>query len=252
MSAYPTPRLLPMGDAAWTLELGAQVDADVNARCAAIAQALEQRQRAGGLQGVRDIVPTFRSVTVLFDPLQANAQALGETLLHLATTPNVVPISGCVWRLPVCFDEDYAPDLSNTAQLLGLSPQALVEALLAQSLRVYAMGFLPGFAYLAQLPRTLKTSRLAVPRKRVPAQSLAIADDMACIYPWDSPGGWNLIGCMPLPLFDKHGGGNAALLSAGDTVGFEAINSCELQALQRAKLSVADTRAHYARDALTV
>ena len=82
MSAYPTPRLLPMGDAAWTLELGAQVDADVNARCAAIAQALEQRQRAGGLQGVRDIVPTFRSVTVLFDPLQANAQALGETLVH--------------------------------------------------------------------------------------------------------------------------------------------------------------------------
>ena len=241
-----------MGDAAWTLELGAQVDADVNAQCAAIAQALEQRQRAGTLQGVRDIVPTFRSVTVLFDPLQADAQALGNTLLQLATTPNVAPASGLVWRLPVCFDEEYAPDLINTAQLLGMSPQALVDAVLAQSLRVYAMGFLPGFAYLAQLAHTLKTSRLAVPRKRVPAQSLAIADDMACIYPWASPGGWNLIGCMPLTLFDKHGGNHAALLSAGDAVGFMAVDSQELQALQRAKLSVADARAQYARRALSV
>jgi KipI family sensor histidine kinase inhibitor len=241
-----------MGDAAWTLELGAQVDADVNAQCAAIAQALAHRQRAGELQGIRDIVPTFRSVTVLFDPMQVDAQSLGNTLLQLAATPNVAPASGLSWQLPVCFDDDYAPDLANTAQRLSLSPQALVDAVLAQSLRVYAMGFLPGFAYLAQLPHALKTSRLAAPRNRVPAQSLAIADDMACIYPWVSPGGWNLIGCMPLQLFDKHAGNHAALLSAGDTVSFVAVNSQELQALQRAKLSVADVRAQYARSALTV
>ena len=247
MVAHKTARLLPMGDAAWTLELGTQVDLCVNTQCAAVADAVEQLVQRGDLLGVLDVVPTFRSVTVLFDPLKADAQRLGETLLQLACTPNSASVSHTVWRLPVCFDASCGPDLTATARTLNLTEQSLIEQLLVAPLRVFAMGFLPGFAYMAQLPAALKTKRLATPRQRVPAQSLAIADDMACIYPWDSPGGWNLLGCMPLRLFDKRNGGNAALLKAGDEVGLFAISASELAALQRANLSLLDIRAQYAR-----
>ncbi|MFT6766966.1 MAG: inhibitor of KinA [Burkholderiaceae bacterium] len=245
MPAYEQARLLTMGDAALTVELGGDIDVSVNVRCLAVADALDALTCAGELSGVLDVVPTFRSVTVMFNPLLIDADSLGLTMMRLAATAAASLQVSRIWRLPVCFGESYGPDLSAAATTVAMCEDDLITALLAQTLRVYAMGFLPGFAYLAQLPSLLKVPRLASPRTRVPAQSLAIADDMACIYPWESPGGWNLLGCMPVPLFDKQHSQAPALLQVGDQVGFFAVSALELKALQRVVWTRADVQAQF-------
>ena len=101
----------------------------------------------------------------------------------------------------------------------------MIERLCATEFSAYMLGFLPGFAYLGGLPAALEMPRLATPRPRVPAGSLAIAGRMAAIYPWDSPGGWRLLGRTGVGLFDAGNAARPALLAPGDRVCFRAVAS---------------------------
>jgi KipI family sensor histidine kinase inhibitor len=109
----------------------------------------------------------------------------------------------------------------------GLSENAVVQLLAATLFKVGMIGFMPGFPYLSGLSPVLAMPRLATPRKAVPAGSLAVAGRMCCVYPWESPGGWRLLGRMPLPLFDLQHNEAPAWLAAGDTVRWVAIDRTE-------------------------
>lgn len=215
------PRLLALGDAAFTVEFGGGIAPEIHARVLGFAAALADC----AIPGVIERVPTFRSVTVHFDPDLIDPPRLAADLLTLAHAGHEAAASGRRWVLPVCFDDALAPDLPDVAAHSGLAREAVIERLTATEFRVYMLGFLPGFAYLGGLPAALEMPRLATPRTRVPAGSLAIAGRMAAVYPWDSPGGWRLVGRTGVGLFD---GGNAtrpALLAAGDRVRFRAVAS---------------------------
>ena len=233
MAGYSEPKLLAMGDAAWTIELGADIDIDVNARCMGLAAAIAADIEAGTLVGILDIVPTFRSVTVHFDPREPASHSLPAHLQSLARVASAPPTARRTWRLPACFDARYAPDLQAVAERQGISPDTVVAEFLSTPLRVYAMGFMPGFAYMAQIPQALACPRLTTPRTQVPPKSLAIAGRMAAIYPWLSPGGWNLIGAVPIPTFDLQVNGSPALFEAGDRVSFFAVDTATYQALEK-------------------
>ena len=233
MAHYPEPKLLPMGDTAWTVELGDEIDIDVNARCMGLAAAIHEAAVAGTLLGIRDVVPTFRSVTVHFNPRQVQGAGLGAHLMLLARDASPPPVAKRTWRLPACFDTRLAPDLKLVAERTGLSEAAVVEQLLSTSLRVYAMGFMPGFAYMASIPECLACPRLQAPRAQVAPKSLAIAGRMAAIYPWMSPGGWNLVGSIPVATFDLANKAAPALFEAGDQVSFYAIDWAEYQSLDQ-------------------
>lgn len=221
----PTPRLLPLGDAAWTVELGERIDPAIHHRVTGLgAQIHELRNTDPLLAGVTDLVPGFRSLTVHFDPWTTDASALGQRLLALARQGHELAVRGRQWLLPVCFDEDFAPDLPRLCDAKGLSREAAIALLLATRLRVYLIGFQPGFAYMGSLPPALTLPRLATPRQRVPARSLAVAGEMCGIYPWDSPGGWNLLGRTPVRLFDPDREDQPAMLAAGDEVQWIAID----------------------------
>lgn len=221
--------LLPLGDAAWTVEFGRVLDAAVNAR----VRRLADRVRAGlggdpALQGVQDIVPTFRSLTVHFDPVHTDADALGERLLALsAEADGAVEPPVRRWQLPVCFAPAFGPDLPDVCAAVSLSAQALVERMTSAVFRVGMIGFMPGFPYLSGLPAELSLPRLATPRKAVPAGSLAVTGTMCCVYPWESPGGWRLLGHMPMPLFDLAQTSAPAWLAAGDEVRWTAVEATE-------------------------
>ena len=207
------PRLLAVGDSAWTLEFGLQIDPQIHERVMGLAQRLAQERATGtGLPGVTDVVPTFRSLTVHFDPWTADAAALGRQLQSLAQEGHRSEVQGHHWRLPVCLDEDFAPDLPRVAEVTGLGREAVVQALLAATFRVYLIGFQPGFPYMGGLPASLNVPRLASPRQKVPAQSVAIALDMCAVYPWESPGGWNLLGRTPVALLPRVLDNGLALL----------------------------------------
>lgn len=225
MTRTVLPRLLPLGDSAWTVELGSSIDDRIHARVMGLS-ALIARQRYTHplLARLTDVVPTFRSLTVYFDPLNTDAPALGAHLLALAQQEQDVVLVGRSWALPVCFDDDFAPDLPRLCDAKGLTRTAVIEQFLSARLRVYLLGFQPGFAYLGGLPPALAMPRLAAPRARVPARSVATAGELCGIYPWDSPGGWNLLGRTPVQLFDPSQADQPALLSAGDEVRWTAVD----------------------------
>ena len=220
----PAPRLLALGDAAWTVEFGHSIDATLNARVMGLAQRLAAaRQTEVGLAAVTDVVPSFRSLTVYFDPQAGDADAIGAHLMVLSQSSGLQHQEGRHWRLPVCFDADFAPDLQRLAEAKGLDPDAVTERLLQAQFRVYMIGFLPGFPYMGGLPPELAMPRLSSPRQRVPAHSLAVAGEMCAVYPWESPGGWNLLGRTPVRLFDPNHAQQPAMLAAGDLVRWYAV-----------------------------
>ena len=219
-------RLLALGDTAWTVEFGEQIDPALHARVLGLAGALEQARKADDnpdFSGIVDVVPTFRSLTVHYNPLLSNGERLGEALVRLAQSSGSASSQGRQWRIPVCFDEEFAPDLNDLAEAKGLSRDAVIALMTGATFQVYMIGFMPGFPYMGGLPAVLEMPRLSSPRKAVPARSLAIAGAMCAVYPWESPGGWRLLGRTPVPMFSAAETAAPSLLASGDRVCWQAV-----------------------------
>lgn len=228
------PRLLDAGDAAFTIEFGDVIDPALVAAVSALDAAVERERAAGRLPGLIETMPTFRSLTVFFDPLVTGRAALADALRPLLdVAAHAAPRDGRHWQLPVCYEGEAAPDLEDCAHALGIAADELVARHAATPWRVYMIGFLPGFPFMGDLPPALHRPRRSEPRLRVPAGSVAIAGGLSSIYPWESPGGWHLIGRCPVRLFDA-GAEPPALLAAGDRVRLVAVSTAEYQRLEAA------------------
>ena len=202
------------GDSALLLELEAVIDPAVNARAIAIAAAVASEHRAG----VRDVIPTYRSVAIHFDPLVADVDALRESLSRAADAPPAV-IVGALVEVPVAYGGENGPDLDEVATFAKLSPAAVVERHSAVEYRVFMLGFLPGFTYMGTVDDAIAAPRKATPRTRIPAGSVGIAGKQTGVYPRPSPGGWQLIGRTGLQVFDPFRT-PASLFAPGDRVRF--------------------------------
>jgi KipI family sensor histidine kinase inhibitor len=227
-------RFLDAGDAAFTVEFGDAIDLRLVAAVNALDAAIARRRAAGGLRGLIETMPTFRSLTVFYDPLETGRDALMAELQPLLAGGEAVPeAAGRRWRLPVCYEGDAAPDLAETARATHMSEDDVVALHSGTEYRVYMLGFLPGFPFMGDLPPPLRLPRRAQPRVRVPAGSVSIATGLTAIYPWESPGGWHLLGRCPLPLFDARRA-SPSLLAPGDRVRFEAVATSEYRRLAQA------------------
>ena len=240
-------RLLPLGDSAWTVEFGDRIDPDLHGKVLGLLDALEEIGTGGVFAGVVDVVPTFRSLTVYYDPLNCDGEHLGQALLSLAQSVTAVRREGRHWCIPVCFDDDLAPDLNDLANAKGLSRDSVIELLTGATFQVYMIGFMPGFPYMGGLPAALEMPRLSSPRKAVPARSLAVAGAMCAVYPWESPGGWRLLGRTPIPMFSPKNDASPSLLASGDRVSWRAIERPLF-----AEMEVAAKSASFDRDDLLV
>ncbi len=231
--SYATPRLLPLGDSAWTVEFAQHIDPAIHSRVMALEALVDEARRHDPVfAGIVDIVPTFRSLTVHYRP-DTDPLGLGERLLALAGQAEASQLGGRHWLLPACFDPEFAPDLAVVAERHGTSPADVVQTLCQTAFRVYMIGFMPGFPYMGGLPASLHTPRLSSPRKCVPARSIAIAGEMCAVYPWQSPGGWNLLGQTPVDLFVAQDN-PPALLASGDFVHWQAVDRGEYAEIERA------------------
>lgn len=222
-------RLLPLGDSALTVEFGNVIDPAVNERVIAFAD----RIRNANWDGVLDVVPTYRSVTVHIDPLRADLTTLQDRLLRLSQDATDRPrTSGTLHHIPVVYGGDWGPDLEALATFAKLSPAETIRLHTSVDYRVYMLGFSPGFPYMGIVPTAIAIPRLATPRLTVPAGSVGIADNQTGIYPAVTPGGWHLIGRTPIELCcpDRN---IPFLLKPGDTVRFEPITAEDFKRLQR-------------------
>jgi inhibitor of KinA len=213
-------RLVPAGDSAVIVEFADRVDAVVNARAVRLAAAV----RAAALAGVRDVVPTFRSVAVYFDPLKTDLTALGVRLADEARRPPEEPISSSVVSIPVTYGGTSGPDLADVARFAGISEADVVAIHTGCTYRVFMLGFIPGFAYLGTVDARIAAPRRSTPRIRVPAGSVGIAGVQTGIYPSDSPGGWQLVGRTTVRPFDRSRP-DPFLLKAGDSVRFYSVGA---------------------------
>jgi len=213
-------RIVPAGDSVLVVEFEERIDPVVNAKTIACAEAIQ----TAAIAGVRDVVPTYRSVAVYFDPLRTDTDALLERIARDAEA--AVPAARAEQapiRIPVCYGGDFGPDLARVASFANLAEDDVIRLHSAATYRVFMLGFVPGFAYLGLVDQRIAMPRHATPRVRVPQGSVGIAGVQTGIYPAETPGGWQLIGRTPVKPFDASRA-EPFLMKAGDAVQFYAID----------------------------
>jgi KipI family sensor histidine kinase inhibitor len=216
--------LIDVGDRGMAVTVEA---ADADARMAAV-RGLAAALREALLPGVTDVVSSPGRVTVVYDPLQIADHAT----LRASMAALVAKASAAATGEPehheilVCYGGDLGPDLEEVCAAHTIAAERFVAVHTGADYTVEAIGFLPGFGYLAGLPADLATPRRTTPRRVVPAGSVGIGGGQTGAYPCASPGGWNLVGCSPTQLFASTRD-RPALLAVGDHVRFVAIDRGE-------------------------
>jgi len=226
-------RIFPLGDSALTIDFGNVIDEDVNNCVFASFHQLKQHS----LPGIIELIPAYSSLTVCYDVTAFKKKAhngktvfesvkewveekLHEQFSFNEKTPAEI-------KIPVCYAAEFAPDIEQLARTKGLSTEEVIEIHTSKSYKVYMLGFLPGFAYMGEVDE-----RIAMPRKQQPQNilpgSVGIAGKQTGIYPFASPGGWQIIGRTPLKMFDIENE-NPTLLQAGQTVQFYSISKNEFE-----------------------
>ncbi|MBI4220720.1 MAG: 5-oxoprolinase subunit PxpB [Chloroflexi bacterium] len=201
-SAATYPRVVPVGEFALIIELGDRIELEINQKVYDLAAAVER----AAVAGVQELVPTYRSLLIRYDPLRANFADLAQVLEDLAraspggrsTRDQPRPT---LYEIPVVYGGDEGPDLQTVAEHAGMSADAVISVHSGTTYRVYMLGFAPGFPYLGGLDPRIACPRLKTPRTKVPAGSVGIAENQTGVYPLSTPGGWQIIGRTPAPLF---------------------------------------------------
>jgi len=216
------------------VEFSRTLDLDVNSTVQRLAKAVHGR----ALPWIRDVVPAIGGLALHFDP---DHEALGGKPLEAAAQlvedclKAGLPKEGELVRtieVPVCYEPQYGPDLAEVAKATRI-PLADIGALHAEGeYRVLMIGFAPGHAYMSGLDPKLSVPRRSTPRAVVPAGSVAIANDQTVVYPYAISGGWSIIGCTPLKVFDAERQ-EPSLFAAGDRVKFRAITRAEFERLAK-------------------
>jgi inhibitor of KinA len=183
---------------------------------------------------LRNLQPAYCSVLICFDPVQITHDEVEAAVRSIAkSSKKISSVPSRTVEIPVCYGDEFGPDLEEAAALLSLSPQRVVELHAASAYRAYFLGFAPGFAYLGDLPSQLELPRLSSPRKEVPADSVAIAGKQTAVYPFATPGGWRLIGRTPLTMF-RQDRNPMSFIGLGDQVRFRPITREEFLRAERA------------------
>lgn len=210
ISAYGERHLLIQFDQA--------VDLAVNRQVHALKRAILSSNTAGVLQ----VVPAYCSLSVLFDPNVIGAIELTNQLNNL-DIQETGEESRSLYRIPVCYDSSLGWDIEEVQKLNALTKQELIELHTTPAYHTFMLGFLPGFPYLGKLTDKLQVARRAHARTRVFAGAVGLAGDQTGIYPSEAPGGWQIVGATPVPMFQSSWQ-HPALLREGDKVQFFSVN----------------------------
>ena len=220
---YPKAICHDAGDRGVLVEYGNGISPEINHKVRSMAVVLEQSR----LNGIIEIIPTYRSLLIVYEPSETDPVTLEGDLQELETRLSEINIPPPrTVEIPVCYGGDFGPDIQTVAQEHSLTEADVVRFHTEPDYLIYMIGFTPGFPFLGGLPENLHTPRLSTPRTHVPEGSVGIANAQTGIYPIASPGGWQLIGRTPLKLFAPHRD-NPFLYQTGDIIRFKPISNDE-------------------------
>jgi len=223
-------RFQPASDQSLLLYFGEQITLGVHQRVRRLLHLLEREPIAG----IRNLNPAYCSILISFDALNLHHADLEAILLSYIDRLDAVHLpEGRELQIPTCYEGDFGPDLKDVAALHGMTPAQVIELHVSVTYIAYFLGFVPGFAYLGELPEALATPRLDSPRLTTPPGSVAIAGHQTGVYPFAAPGGWRIIGRTPIAMFrpDRKAMG---FLSIGDRVRFTPISAARFAELENA------------------
>lgn len=216
---------MPCGDGAVSVEFGRCIDPGLNRKVQQLFSQLKSLVPAG----LVDLIPSYRSLLIQYDPLILAAEDLRALVLSaLAEGKDAEFQEGPLVEIPVCYGGIFGPDLLEVAACLNLDPEEVIYIHSSTVYHIYMIGFTPGFPFLGGLDRRLHIPRKKTPRARVPSGSVGLAGEQTGIYSLDSPGGWQLIGRTPIQLFDPRRP-QPIYLQAGQRVRFRPIGSEEFE-----------------------
>lgn len=218
----------PAGETCFFVDFGEAIDLQINGQVQALKETLLNRP----FTGMKELVPTYRSLSVYFDPLITDLPNLRKRLEKEIETPAQINAEGGTEiAIPVCYGGEFGPDMANVTSHTGLSEEEVIQRHSASNLYCYMVGFTPGFPYLGGMDPLLTTPRLPSPREVIPAGSVGIAGSQTGAYSIVSPGGWQLIGRTPVKLYDPERE-PAVAIQDGMWVRFYAVSPQQYQAIE--------------------
>ncbi|MGD2036992.1 MAG: 5-oxoprolinase subunit PxpB [Desulfobacterales bacterium] len=221
---YSKPKFRIMGDRGFLVELGDGISRQVNQK----VRALFIEMSAHNLKGIKELVPGYRSLMVVYDPSASSFLSLKSQIVDISHTVDEARLpSPRIVEIPVVYGHEFGPDLEWVASYLKMTPEAVIDLHTQPIYQVYMIGFMPGYPYMGEVLDSLVTPRRETPRTHVMQGSVGIAQKQTGIYPVTSPGGWQIIGRTPIRLFDPQEN-PPSFLAMGDQVKFYAITAGEM------------------------
>lgn len=217
----------PYGNEAVLVEFEAVIDPLIHQEVTKLYRALSE----ANLAGIKALIPAYNSLTICYNPSLFSIETLSSLLASFSDHESLVSSASKTLRIPVCYDNSFALDIDFVLEQTQLSKARLIELHTEMLYQVYLLGFLPGFAYLGKVSAQIFCPRKEHPRLKIPRGAVGLAGHQTGIYPSNSPGGWQVIGQCPLPVFDfnlEH----PFLFEVGDQVKFEAIDLSTFKAIK--------------------
>ena len=222
-------KLNNIGDCGIVCDFGEEVNQEVNSNVIKLFHHIKEEVSKGSLKGILNYTPSYNKLIINFDLEKINSSEIINFLKSIDFSKLNLTRSSKKWTIPVCYD--FEMDLANMSKALKMNKDEIINIHLNTDFFVYMVGFIPGHPFMGDLNSKLFLNRLKTPRVRMPAGSVGIVEKFCNIYPYESPGGWNIIGRTPTKLFNKENEFNPCLLSPGDSVKFKSISKKEFEKL---------------------
>lgn len=220
--------IFPAGDSAVNVTFANVVDPQINQ----FIRILQKELTLKRTDGITALVPAFRTLTIFYDPEILSFDKLADMVrTSAAEIKQVTQQSKRIVHVPVCYENEFSPDMAHVSEHSGLSRKEIIVRHTSPDYLIYMLGFLPGFVYLGGLDAKLATPRLATPRLAINPGAVGIAGEQTGVYPIASPGGWQIIGQTPIKLFQPEKE-NPFYYQAGDYVHFDPITVSEFNQIK--------------------
>ena len=222
-------KLNNIGDSGVVCDFGDEVNRSINTSVIKLFHHIKNEVSKGNLEGVLNYTPSYNKLIINFDLEKINSSKIKDFLQSVNFSKLNISQNSKKWTIPICYD--FEMDLLNMSKTLKIDKNEIINIHLNTDFFIYMVGFVPGHPFMGDLDSKLFLNRLKTPRVKIPAGSVGIVEKFCNIYPYESPGGWNIIGRTPTKLFNKKNETNPCLLSPGDSVRFKSISRKEFEKL---------------------
>ncbi len=222
-------KLKNIGDCGIVCDFGEEVNQEINTNVIKLFHHVKMEVLKGNLEGILNYTPSYNKLIINFDLEKINSSKILNFLKSVDFSKISLSQRSKKWVIPICYD--FEMDLENMSKTLKINKEEIINIHLNTIFFVYMIGFIPGHPFMGDLNSKLFLNRLKTPRVKIPPGSVGIVEKFCNIYPYESPGGWNIIGRTPIKLFDTQKETNPCLLSPGDTVTFKSISKEEYKKL---------------------